>query len=157
MTIDSFISSVYYFVLIPSNSEAFVNDVVRNLNLLYTNPLEENRRSVVLFGTPRWRNFENIEVDYFHKMNLHLSIPYYVDYNRKHVKDFLMKYRALFNGEPTPYAFQGYDITMMSCGYEETTLQSKYKFKKDNAGDGMRNTGTTNIVYNKDYTISVIE
>lgn len=144
-------------VLIPSNSEAFVSDVVRNLNLLYTNPLEENRRSVVLFGTSRWRNFETIEVDYFHKMNLHLSIPYYVDYSRKHVKDFLMKYRALFNGEPTPYTFQGYDITMMSCGFEQTTLQSKYKFKKDNAGDGMRNTGTTNIVYNKDYTISVIE
>ena len=144
-------------VLIPSNSEAFVNDVVRNLNLLYTNPLEENRRSVILFGTPRWRNFESIEVDYFHKMNLHLSIPYYVDYSKKHVKDFLMKYRALFNGEPTPYAFQGYDITMMSMGHEKTTLQSKYIFKKDNAGDGIKNIGTTNIVYNKDYTISVIE
>ena len=144
-------------VLIPSNNEAFVNDVVRNLNLLYTNPLEENRRSVVLFGTSRWRNFESIEVDYFHKMNLHLSIPYYVDYSRKEVKKFLLKYRALFNGEPTPYAYQGYDITMMSMGYGETTLQSTYRFKKDNAGDGMRNTGTTNIVYNKDYTISVIE
>ena len=144
-------------VLVPSNSEAFVNDVVRNLNLLYTNPLEENRRSVVLFGTPRWRNFESIEVDYFHKMNLHLSIPYYVDYNRKEVKNFLMKYRALFNGEPTPYAFQGYDITMMSMGHGEAAIQSKYSFKKDNAGDGIRNTGTTNIVYNKDYTISVIE
>ena len=111
----------------------------------------------MLFGTPRWRNFESIEVDYFHKMNLHLSIPYYVDYSRKEVKDFLMKYRALFNGEPTPYAFQGYDITMMSMGQGEAAIQSKYRFKKDNAGDGLRNTGTTNIVYNKDYTISVIE
>lgn len=144
-------------VLIPSNSEAFVSDVVRNLNLLYTNPAQENRRSVILFGTSRWRNFETIEVDYFHKMNLHLSIPYYVDYSRDLVKDFLMKYRALYNCEPTPFAFQGFDITMMSCGYENCTLQSSYKFKKDNAGDGLRNTGTTNIVYNKDYTISVIE
>ena len=144
-------------VLIPSNSEAFVSDVVRNLNLLYTNPLEENRRSVVLFGTPRWRNFESIEVDYFHKMNLHLSIPYYVDYSKRDVKDFLMKYRALFNGEPTPFAFQGYDITMMSCGYPQAALQAKFRFKKDNAGDGAANAGTTNIVYNKDYTISVIE
>ena len=144
-------------VLIPSNSEAFVSDVVRNLNLLYTNPIEENRRSVALFGTPRWRNFETIEVDYFHKMNLHLSIPYYVDYNKKLVKDFLMKYRALFNGEPTPFAFQGFDITMMACGYPELSTQTKFVFKKDNAGDGAKNAGTTNIVYNKDYTISVIE
>ena len=127
------------------------------MNLVYTNPVEENRRNITLFGLPKWRNFEGIEVDYFHRMNLHLSLPYFVDYGREEVKDFLMKYRALFNGEPTPYTFQGYDITMMSCGFEQITLQSKYKFKKDNAGDGMRNTGTTNIVYNKDYTISVIE
>ncbi len=144
-------------VLIPSNSEAFVSDVVRNLNLLYKNPLEENRRSVILFGTSRWRNFETIEVEYFHKMNLHLSIPYYVDYSKDAVKEFLMKYRALYNCEPTPFAFQGFDITMMCCGYDEITLQSKYRFKKDNADDGLKNTGTTNIVYNKDYTISVIE
>jgi hypothetical protein len=46
---------------------------------------------------------------------------------------------------------------MMSTVHGQTTLQSTYRFKQDNAGDGMRNTGTTNIVYNKDYTISVIE
>ena len=98
-------------VLGPSNSEAFVSDVVRNLNLLHTNPVDENRRKITLFGLPRWRNFETIEVDYFHRMNLHLSLPYYVDYSREEVKAFLMKYRALYNIEPTPFAFQGYDIT----------------------------------------------
>ena len=161
-------------VLVPSNSEAFVNDVVRNMNLLHTNPLEENRRAVTLFGTPRWRNFETIEVDYFHRMNLHLSLPYFVDYSNADVKDFLMKYRALYNGEPTPFAFQGYDITgyfltlhknygnrfSRVAGLEETRmLQSKFNFVQNDSSqpNGFENTGTVNIMYNNDYTISVLE
>lgn len=161
-------------VLVPSNSEAFVSDVVRNMNLLHTNPMEENRRSVTLFGTPRWRNFETIEVDYFHRMNLHLSLPYFVDYSNAEVKDFLMKYRALYNAEPTPFAFQGYDITKYFLtlhknygnGFnrsdrlgETVMLQSKFNFVQNNSSqpNGFENTGTVNVMYNNDYTISVLE
>ena len=154
-------------VFVPSNSEAFVSDVVRNLNLIHTNPLEENRRNITLFGLPKWRNFEGIEVDYFHRMNLHLSLPYFVDYNREEVKDFLMKYRALFNNEPTPFAFQGYDITLATYGFEGNNnatsgasgrfLQLNFNFKRTSEGNGLSNTGTTDIAYNPDYTITVIK
>ncbi len=144
-------------VLVPSNSEAFVSDVVRNLNLLHTNPATEKKRSVVLFGTAKWKNFETIEVDYFHKMNLHLSLPYYVDYTSPIVKRFLMKYRALYNSEPTPFAFQGFDITMMFLNKSNLTTQSKYHFVREQKNTGIKNTGTVNVVYNKDYSISVIE
>lgn len=150
-------------VFVPSNSEAFVSDVVRNLNLIYTNPVEENRRNITLFGLPKWRNFEGIEVDYFHRMNLHLSLPYYVDYSNPAVKDFLMKYRALYKNEPTPYAFQGYDITLAVYGFEGNNtigypwLQSNFEFKRHEEGNGLSNTGTTDIAYNPDYTITVIK
>ena len=171
-------------VFVPSNSEAFVSDVVRNLNLIHTNPLEENRCNITLFGLPKWRNFEGIEVDYFHRMNLHLSLPYFVDYNREEVKDFLMKYRALFNNEPTPFAFQGYDITLATYGFEGNKslaepvrlwslwyghpgngtsgasgrfLQLNFNFKRTSEGNGLSNTGTTDIAYNPDYTITVIK
>lgn len=151
-------------VLVLSNSEAFVSDVVRNLNLIHTNPVEENRRKITLFGLPRWRNFETIEVDYFHRMNLHLSLPYFVDYSKENVKDFLMKYRALYNSEPTPFSFQGYDVTMHAfdilkgngASISPDALQMKGNYTND-AGNGHINTGTKNIMYNNDYTISVIE
>lgn len=149
-------------VFVPSNSEAFVSDVVRNLNLIHTNPLEENRRNITLFGLPKWRNFEGIEVDYFHRMNLHLSLPYFVDYNREEVKDFLMKYRALFNNEPTPFAFQGYDVTLSAFslngkGNVEGTLQIPFAIGRTSENNGISNTGTANIAYNPDYTITVIK
>lgn len=159
-------------VLVLSGSEAFVSDVVRNLNLIHTNPVEENRRKITLFGLPRWRNFETIEVDYFHRMNLHLSLPYFIDYNSQDVKDFIMKYRALTNSEPTPFAFQGYDVGTITKGTYNTFaklteamssieefktalgLQVNHLYKRKGTGNGMTNTGTRNIVYNSDYTIS---
>lgn len=155
-------------VLVLSGSEAFVSDVVRNLNLIHTNPVVENRRKITLFGLPRWRNFETIEVDYFHRMNLHLSLPYFVDYNSQDVKEFLMKYRALTNSEPTPFAFQGYDVGTIAKGTynlapsisstEEfkvaPALQVRHMYKRNGTGNGMTNTGTKNIIYNSDYTIS---
>ena len=156
------------FVFVASNNEAFVNDAVRNLNLLCTNPIEENRRVITLFGTPRWRNFETIEVELFHRMNLHLSLPYFVDYSSSQVQDFLMKYRALYNAEPTPFAYQGYDITTYTVeqigkhgkgshnakimDYSKM-LQSNYNFSKESLING----ATVNIIYNNDFTISAVE
>jgi len=148
-------------VLVLSNSEAFVSDVVRNLNLIHTNPQEENRRNITLFGLPRWRNFERIEVDYFHRMNLHLCVPYFVDYNNEEVKGFLMKYRALVNSEPTPFAFQGYDVATAAINFNNSNIapgmQLKHQYTRKGTGNGFINTGTRNIVYNNDYTISVME
>lgn len=144
-------------VLVPSNSEAFVNDVVRNLNLLHTNPAKEKKRTITLFGTAKWRNFETIEADYFHTMNLHLSLPYYVNYNSSLVKDFIMKYRALYSSEPTPFAFQGFDITMMAFGLADMTTQCRYHFTREEKNTGIKNTGTINIMYERDYTITIIE
>ncbi len=155
------------FVFVASNNEAFVNDAVRNLNLLCTNPVEENRRVITLFGTPRWRNFETIEVELFHRMNLHLSLPYFIDYGSKPVQDFLMKYRALYNAEPTPFAYQGYDITTYTVEQigkhgkgshnvkkldSSKMLQSNYNFT-----ESLLNSATVNIIYNNDFTITVVE
>ena len=134
-----------------------MSDVVRNLNLLHTNPATEKKRAITLFGTAKWRNFETIEVDYFHRMNLHLTLPYYVDYTSPIVKSFLMKYRALFNSEPSPFAFQGFDITTMFLNNPSLSTQSRYHFLREKNSTGIQNTGTTDIVYNRDYTISVIE
>ena len=92
-------------VLVASESEAFVNDVVRNLNILAYNKL-----NVALYAPGKIRSFETIEVENLHNTNVHISLGYIIDYDSQQVKNFLLKYRALYNTEPTQYAFQGYDI-----------------------------------------------
>lgn len=152
-------------VYIASDSEAFVNDVVRNLNLMVYNKYE-----VVLYAPSRIRNYETIEVEHFHNTSLHISAGYYIDYNDPRVQEFLLKYRALYNTEPTQFAFQGYDLARYFIGiitrygnrwpakledYEASMLQSTFKFVKVGES-GYVNTGVRRITYDDGWLISRI-
>lgn len=149
-------------VVIASESEAFVNDVVRNLNILLYNKI-----NVVLYAPARIRNFETIEVENLHKTSAHVSLGYLIDYESQQVKNFLLKYRALYNTEPTQYALQGYDIATYFIGLcgrygsqwerkmddEQTQmLQSTFRFvKKDNGG--YVNQGIRRVVYGDNWSV----
>ena len=152
-------------IMIISENEAFVNDVVRNLNMMI-----HQKYNVTLYGPSKIRSFETIEVENFHKTNLHVSLTYYIDYNDQRVKNLLMKYRALFNTEPTQFAYQGYDIASyfieLCSKYgkdwqkylpheEKSMLQSTFKCMQQGEG-GYVNQGVRRIVYEKDWTISKV-
>lgn len=154
-------------VLVMSESEAFVNDVVRNLNLLIHSEYE-----VILYGPSKIRSFDTIEVDNLHNTRLHTSLAYYVDYENEEVKEFIRKYRALYNTEPTPYAFQGYDIAAYfiklysehGASWEKylesencKMLQADFDFMKARENGGFVNSGVRRIVYGPDYSISLVE
>ncbi len=150
-------------VLIASESEAFVNDVVRNLNILVYNKL-----NVVLYAPARIRNFETIEVENLHNTSLHASLGYLIDYDSQKVKNVLLKYRALYNTEPTQYAYQGYDIATFfinMCsrygsdwmkkldGTEEHMLQSTFRFVPVEEG-GFVNQGIRRVVYGNGWSVT---
>ena len=149
-------------VFIASESEAFVNDVVRNLNVMI-----HMKYKVVLYAPGRIRNFETIEVDNFHNSNLHVSLGYYINYDDAKVKEFLLKYRALYNSEPTQFSFQGYDLakyfieicsrygenwTQKLESSDSKMLQSIFRFRKTETG-GYINTGVHRLVYGEGYQI----
>lgn len=149
-------------IVIGSDSEAFVNDVVRNLNMLIHRKL-----NIVLYGTSKIRGFETIEAENFHNTSMHVSLTYYIDYEDVRVKAFLMKYRALFNTEPTQFAFQGYDIAKyfiplaykyggrwpeMLSESEKAMLQSTFRCLREGDG-GFVNHGIRRIVYGKDWNV----
>lgn len=160
-------------VIIASENEAFVNDAVRNLNTLRT----INKYDIHAYGTARLRGFETIEPEHFHNINMHLSMAYYVDYGDPETMEFLREYRALFNAEPTPFAFQGYDIftfftaaaaiqkqnvtTMLEDIPTARLLQSDMKFRRETDGygriGGYENTAARRIVYGDNYSITVYE
>ena len=150
-------------VIIASESEAFVNDVVRNLNILIYNKL-----NVVLYAPARIRNFETIEVENLHKSAAHVSMGYLIDYESQEVKNFLLKYRALYNTEPTQYAFQGYDIATYFIGMcgrygsqwirkiddaQTQMLQSTFRYVPVENG-GYVNQGIRRIVYGDSWSVT---
>lgn len=147
-------------VVIASDSEAFVNDVIRNLNLTI-----HNKFNVVLYAPAKIRTFETIEIENFHNTNLHASLTYYINYNDEAVKKFIMKYRAMFKTEPTQFAFQGYDVTRYFMGLcakygegwmgnaeDASMLQSTFDLKPAGNG-GYINSGIRRIVYGNNYSV----
>ena len=156
-------------VIVSSSNEAFVSDLLRSLHLVHNfwgSP-------VTLFGDARWRNFENIDLDYFHNMNLHLSLPSYVDYQREDLRHFLARYRGLYHTEPSPSALQGYDVALYFLRALYTkgpsfepclsdiekdihSLQSPFHFQQARESSGFVNTQTRVIQYLPDYTIQVL-
>ena len=151
-------------VLVASESEAFVNDVVRNLNLLI-----HNKYDIVLYGASRIRSYETIDVANLHNASFHSSLSYYIDYDTPEVMDFLMKFRALFNTEPTQMAFQGYDIMYYFSRLRSTygdswaerlttvktpMLMSDFIFEKK--GDGLSRNTVRRVIYEPDYSVTLI-
>lgn len=149
-------------IVIASESEAFVNDVVRNLNLIV-----HDKYDVVLYGPAKIRSFETIEVENFHNTSLHASLAYFIDYEDSRVKNFLLRYRALFRTEPSQFAFQGYDVAryffetcskygngwqMMLENAGQDMLQSTFRYKRAPSGS-YANEGIRRIVYGKDYSV----
>ena len=115
--------------------------------------------------------FRSIEVENFHNTSMHVSLGYYIDYESEDVREFLLKYRALYNTEPTQFAFQGYDLTKYFLGLSakygkdwkehlcespEKMLQSTMQFVKHGLG-GYTNNGVRRIIYDKGYTIKNVQ
>lgn len=154
-------------VMIASESEAFVNDVVRNMNLM----LYEQYK-VVLYAPSKIRSFDTIEVEHFHKTNMHVSLTYYIDYDDLRVKDFLLKYRALYNTEPSQFAFQGYDIARyfinlcsrygdrwpeMTGNAPQAMLQSTLRCVREDKDSGYINNGIRRIVYGDGWSVNEVK
>ncbi len=151
-------------VIIPSMSEAFITDALRNLSLI-----ESSREyRIEVYGMSRWKSFETIELNYFHSLDLRLAMSYHIDYTSQGTLEFIHKYRAAFNTEPTSFAFQGYDIltffveAMNTWGSNfpqgiinerKSLLQSDVLFLPVAPGSGYENRAFKDICFTDGWTV----
>lgn len=149
-------------VIIASESKAFIIEVVRLLYLV-----SSQKKDIVLYSTSKLRTYDEIDIEQLHRLNLHASVSYYVDYDAKDVQSFLMRYRALYQTEPSRSAFQGYDLMRFfstlaaeqglernrSGKPEGQGLQSDFRLERTERG-GYVNQAVRRIVYEPDYSVT---
>jgi len=148
-----------------SENEAFVGDVIRQANLL---TYKEYKTTV--YCPSKVRSFELIDIESFHNVDLRLCSTYFIDYSAPDTKAFIMAYRALFGAEPSSYAFQGYDTAkyfLSVCAkygrqwegkldeYPAKGLQTDFRFEKTST-PGRVNSAVRRIIYNKDFSVTVL-
>ncbi len=146
-------------------STVFLIEALRNLYMA-----SGRNGSIILYSTSRIRTFDQIEVEQLHKVNLHASVTYFVDYNSKNVKDFLLRYRALYNAEPSRSAYSGYDLMMyfssLASKYGQkwpkalhkmdfNGLQSDFNLERTPSGSYV-NRAVRRVVYNPDFSVTMV-
>ena len=152
-------------IIVASEKEAFVGDMLRNLGLLRGRGYD-----IVMYAPSKVRNFETLDSSGYHQNELHISSSYFADYNADDVISFVRAYRALYRTEPSQFAFQGYDLTRYFAGLcakfgnrwtkvlgRETGTGLHTDFRFEQAGDGsFRNTGIRRIVFRPDYSTELV-
>ena len=145
-------------VVVASDRDNFITTAVRSLGI-------EGARNndVILYGTARMRVNGVTQTD-LHNANAHLALSYFIDYDDPAVRRFILAYRALFQGEPGSFSFQGYDTThyfVTMCSkygrqwykklpeYNEKGLQADFRFREEPA---RINQAARRVVYNPDLT-----
>ena len=149
-------------VVVASESESFVGDVVRNLGIMLGKGYD-----VVMYAPSKTRNFDSIDGTALHDLSAHISTSYHVEYGSPQVDRFVSAYRALFQDDPGSFAFQGYDTMnyfvsicakygrqwyKMLQEYSVKGLQADFLFRKE-AADARVNQAVRRIVYNSDLTV----
>ncbi len=158
-------------VIVPSNEEIVVADVLRNMN--YVN----SSYKISVFGLPRWTTFTSIDITFLHNLQYEYYTSFFPEYNKPVTNSFILKMRDYFKTEPGAqsfssqgysYAFLGYDVTFYflnalakygrnfeSClpTYHVDLIQSDFHFSKSENGNGIMNKAVNIVRYNKDYTI----
>lgn len=155
-------------IIVLSQKETFVSEVLAKIFTL------SGEYNLKVFGFPEWQQFRNIQLNYFHQMDLFLCSPYHLDYNKKEVVDFLREYRNGFKTEPTQFSFAwtGYDVTsyfltgigiygedFLKCypGFKAEYLLNGFEFKRFNKSGGGMNYHLYFLQFTKDFREKVME
>jgi hypothetical protein len=153
-------------VVVASESEPFVGDVVRNLGIMLGKGYD-----IVMYAPSKVRNFDSIDGTALHDVASHISTAYHVNYGSTEVEEFIRVYRALFRTEPTQFAFQGYDTasyfvrkvarhgrawTYKLSLERSHGLHTDFLFEADD-NDNRHNIAIRRIIYQPDYTTILLQ
>lgn len=148
-------------LVIPSTSQAFVTDLVRNLYGL------AEKYQITIYGMPGWMDYDNLDFEYLEALHYHFASPYFIDYSSPVTKRFIVRYRSEFGGDPSSFVFSGYDVTLFFLQQLRATgtgfvpgvpeqkgngIQQSFSFVRSDAESGYENTGLR-IVHISDYEI----
>jgi len=94
--------------IVPSWSDAsFVSSVVRKLRVS-----KSPYAGITVYGMPQWRNYKNIEFNYYEDLDLHLTTSNFANENDPNVRLFRQRYFDKFGAIAGDEAYLGYDVML---------------------------------------------
>lgn len=158
-------------IIVFSDNEPDVSKLVTQLNLISA------QYTMQVFGMASWQTLKNIDLSYFHNLQVYLITPFFTDYTDPKIRRFLSKCRNAFGYEPYEISPLGYNFGML--GYdiglffmtalrqygrnfhqcldqvEPDQLLTRYRFIRVGEG-GFVNDNFVLIQYKNDYTVEKV-
>jgi LysM repeat protein/ABC-type branched-subunit amino acid transport system substrate-binding protein len=120
-------------LVIPSNSQAYVSDLLRSLNTL------SDKYVITVYGLSSWMGYDNLDLEYLQKLQFHFVTPWYIDYDSSAATTrFLSKYYTAFHGDASMYAFAGYDVSLYFLQALNTYGTNFYQKMPEIKGTGLQ-------------------
>ena len=96
------------FVVPSWAKEAFVYSFLRKAMITQ----QGQSGNIVVYGMPQWLDYENIDYDYYEKLNVRISASTFIDHNSQSIRDFKQAFFDRFAAAPRDDAYLGYDVTL---------------------------------------------
>ena len=91
--------------IVPSwSSESFIYSVLRALMIE-----QAKGENIVVYGMPMWMDFDQIDYEFYQKLNVHVSSASYIDPTDERVRQFKRKFFDTYGTIPREEAYLGYD------------------------------------------------
>ena len=94
--------------IVPSwSSETFIYSFLRQLMLK-----QSEGEDIIVYGMPVWMDYEQIDFEYYERLNVHVSSASYLDKNDERIRQFNQKFFDTYAAVPREEAYLGYDIML---------------------------------------------
>jgi LysM repeat protein len=97
-------------VIVPSDNEAYVSNVVSPLYY------QLGEYDIQVSGMPQWNRFRNIDLVYFHSLNISYYTSFYMDFKKPEMKRFVERFFKSYGTEPYRISPRGYNLSVY--GYD---------------------------------------
>jgi ABC-type branched-subunit amino acid transport system substrate-binding protein len=107
ISVDAFIRSGRTTVfIVPSwSNEPFVYSLLRQLMMK-----KSEGDDIVVYGMPMWIDYEQVDFEYYERLNVLVSSASFVDKSNEQVREFNRRFYEAYGTIPTDEAYLGYDI-----------------------------------------------
>lgn len=109
INVDPYIKSGQTTVfIVPSwSSEPFIYTLLRQLMMK-----QSEGESIVVYGMPMWMDYDQIDFEYYDRLNVHVSSASYIDKNDERVRQFNRQFFDTYGTIPGEEAYLGYDVML---------------------------------------------
>lgn len=154
-------------IFLPTTNSTFITNLFTAL-ITKLNSKEYSECVVTLVGLEEWMQFENIDIEYFQRLNVHLPVAQFVDYEDESTKVMIKKYYEKTETYPTNNAFLGFDVaSYFGTNFIKTgsvfsndtnsnkRISTQFSFFKTGVESGYENT-YTRIVKFDNYQLKIV-